>query len=189
MLISTVTSAAPGGKLKRIVAQTPDGGTETVVVGVRDEAPPAAGAAPAAEGPVQQGRLSQFVDAAGKVTLIDTPLSLLIRQADAVTPAQMGGVLKQFNLVQSDSLAQSEGQRIVDALQSKGAGAVMLGVRAGVATFVVIDTVAPTWSFARKATISLLVAAAAAAALWFGIRDEPAMQPEAPAAQSQPAKN
>lgn len=173
MQISYVTAPMRAGQVRRIVGQAPDGATESATIGVEQATPPAA--APKAEpaaAPGEIGRVSQFIKAGTLVAGADRGMALLIQQANNVTPGQIGGVLQQYHLVSTPELAQSEGQRIADMIQSKGGDSIMLGLRAGVLTYVVIDTVAPAWSFRAKAIVSVVVAVAVAAALYFGIRDE-----------------
>lgn len=183
MQISYVSEPMRGAQLRRIVGQAPDGSTETATIGIAQAAPPAAEpkAEPAAA-PGEIGRVSQFIKAGTLVAGADRGMALLIQQANGATPAQFGGMLQQYHLVATPELAQSEGQRIAEMIQSKGGNSIMLGVRAGVLIYVLIDTVAPAWTFRAKGILSVIVAVAVAAALYFGIKDE---APNATAGQVQ----
>jgi hypothetical protein len=85
---------------------------------------------------------------------------------DGAKPAQIGGMLQPYHLVATPELAQSEGQRIADMIQSKGGNSIMLGVRAGVLIYVLIDTAALAWTFQTKAVLSAVVAIARGAAIF-----------------------
>jgi len=123
---------------------------------------------------LKEGHLSKILATGGKIKLADEGVTFLIEQANSATPAQLGGFLQSHHLVGSAEAAQAEGQRLVDALQSKGTGSVLLGVRAGVASFVIVDALAPGWPLARKVTIAVIITALVAAIAFFGINSEPA---------------
>ena len=56
----------------------------------------------------------------------------------------------------------------------------LLGVRAGAATFVVVDSIKPEWSLARKITIAVVAAALVSAGLILGLRDKPPVVADRP---------
>ena len=175
MLISSATAAGPGAGRRLVVR---DAETSDKLALALSPAAPSDGAG-AGDKPLERIGITDFAAAGAKAKGVDAGVSLLIQGVNEASPSQVANVLRQYNLVHSPELAQSEGQRLVDLVQNKGAGALLIGLRAGVATFVVIDTLAPKWSFGRKAAIGLVVAAIVAALVFFGIRDEP---PRAPAA-------
>lgn len=183
MLISTATAAGPGS-LRRLVATDADT-RDTLALALSPAAPADGAGAGAGDKPLERVGISDFAAAAAKAKGVDAGVSLLIQRINEASPSQVANVLRQYHLVQSAELAQSEGQRLVDLVQNKGAGSLLIGLRAGVATYVVIDSLAPKWSFARKAAIGLAVAAIVTAFVLFGIRDEPARAP-APASTAVP---
>lgn len=188
MRITTVTYAnpalAPRTPTRTLIDREPESDA-TAVVNVARTAPAAAQAA----GPIKvlaPGHFGKLVAAGGKAKMADEGVTFLLEQINTATPAQVGAFMVRNHLATSQAAAQSHADTIISAVQSKEGGSVLLGVRAGVATFVVVDSIKPEWSLARKITISVVIAALVSAALIFGLKDkppQPAARPVAPAAQ------
>jgi hypothetical protein len=107
---------------------------------------------------LQEGHLQQIITAGVKAKAADVGATLLIHQINRATPAEIRSVLLDYNLSGSASDAQTKAWRLINAVHSNIGGSILLGVRGGVATFVVVDTLAPKWPLGRK--IGMAVAAA-----------------------------
>jgi hypothetical protein len=173
MKITTVTwsnpALAPRAPTRTLIDREP--GNDTAVVQLSSAKPPAASAG--AIETLEKGHLGMLVAAGSKAKVADEGVTFLLEQINSATPAQIGSFMVRNHLASTPAAAQSHAETMLAAAHSKEGGSILLGVRAGVATFVVVDSIKPEWSLARKITIAVAVAALLSAALIFGVREKP----------------
>lgn len=168
MIISTVVPASQSQVRRRLVTGQD---SDTATVGLAPEADAPAATEPAKE-VRQEGHVGRIITGIAAVKTANDGATFLIEQANRATPEQIGQFLQSRHLVATPEAAQAEGQRIANAIQDKGVGAVLLGLQAGVATFVIVDAIKPGWSLERKLILAAIAAAAIAAIAYFGINSD-----------------
>lgn len=190
MRVTTVTwsnpALPPRASTRTLVDRQPEGQGPAVLSVARAEPGTAKTATPIKI--LSEGHLGKLVAAGSKAKAADEGVAFLLERVNSANPAQVSAFMLRNHLASSQTAAQSHADTIIGAVQSKEGGSVLLGVRAGVATFVVVDSIKPEWSLARKITISVVVAALVSAALLFGLKDKDKPTPAAvrqnlPAAQ------
>lgn len=134
----------------------------------------------------EDGSLTNLLSKGTALGGVFTGSTVLISGVNKATPQQLAGMMHQYHLTSSPAAGLDQAKSIVDAVQSKAGSSVLLGAVAGVATYSVVEVVAPQASFQTKLIVALGVAALVFSGLYFGIQEKPAATPKAPASTTQP---
>jgi hypothetical protein len=180
MIIQTVSAPAVGRGQRIGLRLAEEIGAKSVTIIVNEASPITAAEAPPK--PAADKKTGEIIGPLLKSTTIPAVAGtgyLLVSQLNNVTPTQLAGELTKFNLVADPALAQSQADNWLAMVQSKGGNAILLGGVAGATTMAIVETVRPEWPQWVKWVVSVAVAGAVAALLYFGV--EEGEKPKAPA--------
>lgn len=134
----------------------------------------------------EDGSLANLLSKGTALGTVFSGSTVLISGVHKATPQQLAGMMHQYHLTSSPAAGLDQAKSILDAVQSKAGSSVLFGACAGVATYSVVEVVAPQASLRTRLIVALGVAALVFSGLYFGIQEKPAGTPKAPASTTQP---